>query len=164
MKSWTVRYDILEWRVEKNAFQIMLTRDPEVRQFLASHGCLLTEHFTGNNKIDPDFGVASMSMLFDGNAEGRNLIDLPSTKQNEGVKALVEQLVSWVPNAPKRQLTDLVMALWFAEIRAREVANTGSDQHFIDNGFLGAREADERIVFDFDEIAQNDFVLQGGML
>ena len=69
---------MVEWRVEKNAFQIMLTRDPEIRSFLAARGVLLAEHYTGNNKRDPDFGVASMSVLFDGWAEGTALIDIPS--------------------------------------------------------------------------------------
>lgn len=77
----------------------MLTQDREVRQFLASRGCVLKEHFTGNNKWDIDFGVSSMRDLF-GTWEqttGRGwkaivppLISLPSRVNSEGVKALVE--------------------------------------------------------------------------
>jgi len=100
MKTWTVKYGVMEWRVEKNAFQIMLTQDRDIRQFLASRGCTLKEHFTGSNKWDVDFGISSMRDLFgtwvhDGTARGYKavvppLIDLPSRVNSEGTKALVE--------------------------------------------------------------------------
>lgn len=164
MKTWTDRYGIQEWRVEKNAFQIFLTQDPEVREYLASRGCLLVEHYTGSQKMDPAFGVASMAALFDGWKEKRHLVHLPSPKQNEGIKALVEQLVTWAPELPKRQKTDCVMALWFAELRAREICKQTDFSDFVDNPFLGDRERDARIVFDFDEVALSDRVIAGGWL
>lgn len=120
MKDWTSRYGIVEWRVEKNAFQSMLTQDREVLEFLAGCGSVLREHFTGSNKHDVDFGVASMTILFQGWQDKNQLIDLPSTHSSEGTKALVEQLVTWHPAAPKTQKTDTVMALWFAELACRD--------------------------------------------
>lgn len=158
MTTWTSKYGIHEWRVEKNAFQIMLTQDREIRQFLASRGCVLKEHFTGTNKWDVDFGVASMRDLFGTWRKAVNaawepvlpaLISLP-TKQNEGVKALVEQLVTWYPDAPKSQKTDTVMALWFAEIRARELTDEGFGKSFLDNPFRVPRLADRQEVVDLD--------------
>jgi hypothetical protein len=124
IKDWTDKYSVSEWRVEKNAFQAMLTQDREVREYLSTRGAILKEHHTGNNKWDTDFGVASLTTLFSGHDEGTNLIEFPSTHASEGLKALIEQLVTWYPDAPKSQKTDCVMAFWFAELAARDrVAN-----------------------------------------
>lgn len=159
IRNWTIRFGVMEWRVEKNAFQIMLTQDREVRQFLASRGCTLKEHFTGNNKWDVDFGVSSMRDLFGTwvAVQGKNykasvppLIDLPSRVNSEGTKALVEQLVTWYPDAPKSQKTDTVMALWFCEIRARELTDEGYGKSHLDNPYLPPRLQADRMVVDLD--------------
>jgi len=124
IKDWTDKYGISEWRVEKNAFQAMLTQDREVREYLTARGATLKEHHTGNNKWDTNFGVASLTSLFHGHEDGTNLIEFPSTHMSEGLKALIEQLVTWYPDAPKSQKTDCVMAFWFAELAARDrIAN-----------------------------------------
>jgi hypothetical protein len=159
MKDWTVKYGIHEWRVEKNAFQIMLTQDRDIRQFLASRGCVLKEHFTGNNKWDVDFGVASMRDLFGTwvpETSGRGhrhvvppLIEFP-TRASEPMKAMAEQLVTWYPEAPKSQKTDTVMALWFCEIRARELTDEGFGKAFWDNPYAPERLLDKREVIDLD--------------
>jgi hypothetical protein len=118
IKEWTVKYGIHEWRIEKNAFQGFLTQDSDVRSFLATRGVTLADHFTGNNKHDAEFGVAAMSHLFE-----MGLIRLPRA-QTESVKALVAQLISWQPKLPKGVKTDIVMALWFAELRCQELVDT----------------------------------------
>jgi hypothetical protein len=120
IKDWTNKYKISEWRVEKNAFQTMLTQDREVREFLSQNGSMLREHHTGQNKWDTDFGVASLTTLFYGWDEDNALIEFPSTHSSEGLKALIEQLVTWYPDSPKSQKTDTVMALWFAELGCRD--------------------------------------------
>jgi len=120
IKDWTDKYQVSEWRVEKNAFQAMLTQDREVREYLSMRGATLKEHHTGNNKWDTDFGVASLTTLFHGYEEGNNLIEFPSTHMSEGLKALIEQLVTWYPDAPKSQKTDCVMAFWFTELAIRD--------------------------------------------
>jgi hypothetical protein len=120
IKDWTDKYHVSEWRVEKNAFQTMLTQDREVREYLTSKGATLKEHHTGNNKWDADFGVASLTTLFYGHEDGNALIEFPSTHQSEGLKSLIEQLVTWYPDAPKSQKTDCVMAFWFTELGCRD--------------------------------------------
>jgi hypothetical protein len=120
IKDWTDKYHVNEWRIEKNAFQTMLTQDREVREYLALNGSSLREHHTGQNKWDEDFGVASLSTLFDGYDEDKNLIEFPSSHASEGIKALIEQLVTWYPDAPKGQKKDCVMAFWFAELGCRD--------------------------------------------
>lgn len=140
MLALTERYGIKEWRVEENAYQRAILVDEPLRTGLGSQGCMLVPHWTGRNKIDPDFGVASMAPLFD-----TGLIELPSTAGFEAGKQLITQLISWVPGLNSNKLVqDLVMALWFFEIRAREIcANTlGGGGHFVNNRFLsrGARK------------------------
>jgi hypothetical protein len=117
IQLWTVKYKPQSWIIEKNAFQLYLTRDEGIRNFLANHGCSMTEHYTGSNKVDPDFGVASLAPLFT-----ERMISLPSSHNCEGVKGLVEQLVTWRPGIKGSELKqDLPMALWFAELKVREV-------------------------------------------
>ena len=153
--DWTEIYKPSEWIVEKNAFQAFLTQDEGIRQHLASRGVQLKEHHTGNNKWDAGFGVASMSTLFgtkqaDSKHHRDNLIHLPSD-QTENVKALIEQLITWSPTTKGK--TDMVMALWFCEIRAREMLNYGQyQQNHMRNPFLSRAEKQKRVVVNIDEL------------
>ena len=153
--DWTALYQPTEWIVEKNAFQSFLTQDEGIRQNLASRGVLLREHHTGSNKWDSGFGVASMSTLFgtkqfDGKHHRDNLIHLPSD-QTENIKALIEQLITWSPSTKGK--TDMVMALWFCEIRAREMLNQGMHKtHHMKNPFLSRYEVGKRTVINIDEL------------
>ena len=129
IKSWTEKYAIHEWRIEKNAFQAFLTQDQEIRQYLATRGTILTDHLTGNNKNDPQFGVAALTMLFD-----TGLISLPQPT-TEAMKALREQLLTWDPKMAQSKValrghkTDLVMALWFTEVRCQEFTMMSMDSN-----------------------------------
>jgi hypothetical protein len=159
IKEWTVKYRMNEWRIEKNAMNLMITQNREIREFLASRGCLLREHFTGSNKWDADFGVASMSMLFDGWENKKQLIRLPN-KSTEGVRSLIEQLTTWEPEQPGRKSkrkTDCVMALWFAEIRCRELVDEISrreETSFYNNPYLSERDRSRQVVVDLDYMSQ----------
>ena len=156
--NWTQLYSPSEWIIEKNAFQAFLTQDEGIKQFLASRGVLLKEHHTGQNKWDAGFGVASMATLFgtkqhDGKHHRDNLIHLPSD-QTENVKSLIEQLITWTPTTKGK--TDMVMALWFCEIRAREMLNYGQyATHHLKNPFLTSAEKRKRVVVNIDEMLAN---------
>jgi hypothetical protein len=63
---------------------------------------------------------------------------------------MAEQLVTWYPDAPKSQKTDTVMALWFCEIRARELTDEGFGKFWLDNPYMPDRMADRRQVVDLD--------------
>ena len=153
--DWTNVYTPAEWVVERNAFQSFLTQDEGIRQFLASKGTILREHHTGNNKWDAGFGVASMSTLFgtkqpDGKHHRDNLMHLPSD-QTENIKSLIEQLITWSPTTKGK--TDMVMALWFCEIKAREWLNQGiHTTHHMKNPFLSRFERGKRKVINIDEL------------
>lgn len=156
IKAWTDKYNIAEWRIEKNAFQTMLTQDREINQFLATRGCVLREHTTGQNKWDEDYGVASLSTLFFGWERGQALIELPATHQSEAAKALVEQLTTWAPKLPKHQRTDIVMALWFAELACRDRVQswTRFGTHHQKNPFATRWDLSQRHVVDLRELEQ----------
>lgn len=163
IKELTVKYKINEWRIEKNAMNLMVTQDREIKQFLAQRGCVLKEHFTGTNKWDVNFGIASMSSLFDGHERDENIIKLPR-KSTEGMRMLVEQLCTWFPDTKGK--TDLVMALWFAEIRARELADEFITTHHIPNPYLTERDRERQVVVDLDYLANkqmNGAGVQGWM-
>lgn len=155
MFEWTDAYKPSEWIVERNAFQSFLTQDEGIRRYLATRGVILREHHTGNNKWDAGFGVASMSTLFgtkqsDGKHHRDNLIHLPSD-QTENIKALIEQLITWSPTTKGK--TDMVMALWFCEIRAREIINNGQHNvHHLKNPFLTRAEKAKRVVVNLDDL------------
>jgi hypothetical protein len=131
--DWAAKYKITEWRVEQNAFQKFLTNDADLSQKLAGMGCVLVGHTTGDNKNDEELGVAAMESLF-----RNDLITLPRP-QTEAVRALIDQLSIWDPALAKRKkiLTDVVMSLWFCELRAIELVRTVS----LTNAF--SRRSDE---------------------
>lgn len=154
IQGWTEKYGVNEWRIERNAFQAFLTRDAELLSWLASRGATLTEHMTGSNKHDEGFGVMAMSALF-----ANGLIHLPNSSTDR-VKSLIEQLVVWAPDAGKRQKTDLVMALWFAELRALElVSRVQRDKMYRDNHFTTRGDKSGRFVLSANDV--DSFALSG---
>lgn len=128
IEDWVEKYKPQELRIEINAHQKAYALDDNLRNYLAAHGCQLNSHFTGKNKWDTSFGVASMSSLFGSTRDGRfqdnNLIELPSNEGSEGLKTLVQELITWKPET--KNPTDCVMALWFAVIRVRELMQQSS--------------------------------------
>ena len=128
IEDWVEKYRPQELRIEINAHQKAYALDENLRNFLASYGCQLNSHFTGKNKWDTSFGVASMTMLFgntrDGRFEDNNIMEIPSNEGSEGIKTLVQQLITWKPDT--KNPTDTVMALWFAIIRIRELMQNTS--------------------------------------
>jgi len=140
IKEVTTTYGVNEWVIEKNAFQLFLTTDPEITAYLATRGVKMTPHYTSRNKSDPDFGVASIAPLFGSTRRinegaGRevhnkdNLIELPDQNLSQGIKTLIEELMLWIPGKRGTQLRqDGPMALWFFELRARQILGFDRDR------------------------------------
>ena len=80
-----------------------------------------------------------------------NLIELPSQEGSEGIKSLIQQLITWKPDT--RGKTDCVMALWFCELRAREIIGTTK----IGQSHLQNRWATPRQLSNRGSINLNDF-------
>lgn len=123
-------YGVHELVIESNAYASWIIHDEGIQAYCRDHGIQITPHYTGHNKQDPDFGVATMQPLFGTLREkheggekvhaGDNVIHLPDPDFSAGVKALIEQLLTWVPGKLGKQLRqDGPMTLWFAELRAR---------------------------------------------
>ena len=152
-------YNPKEWVIETNAFQGFLVYDEDLGRHMASRGIVIKPHHTGSNKKDPEFGVASMSGLFGtklveqgvSKHNDDNLIHLPST-QGYGVKVLVEELVSWNPDVPTRKRRqDTVMALWFCELRAREVIQRSSGRpSYMTNNYRSDVDRERQVTIDLD--------------
>ena len=123
LEEWIVKYKPQELRIEINAHQKAYVLDDVLNEYCQAHGVQLKPHYTSKNKWDSNFGVASMASLFgtiqDNRFQDNNLIELPSNEGSEGLKTLVQQLITWKPDT--RNPTDCVMALWFAIIRIREL-------------------------------------------
>lgn len=132
MKEVTVEFGVHEWRVEKTGLLQFFTQDAALRMWFSTRGVKFTEHMTGSNKWDAGFGISSMASLFGEYDKAHDdpygawreitapLIELPRPNL-DGIKALLHQLITWTPDLdPNKVPCDLVMALWFAEIGARE--------------------------------------------
>ena len=159
MEDWIDRYHPNELRIEINAHQKSYALDEELRIWLGSKGVAMRSHFTGKNKWDTSFGVAGMSGLFgtfeDNKHDGNNLIELPSHENNEHVKALINQLITW--KADTKSPTDLVMALWFCEIRAKEMLQHGQYQKsHLHNRYASRRSLGQRGSVNLDEWASEN--------
>jgi hypothetical protein len=140
IKDVTEVYGVNGWVIENNGFQGFLVNLPEIKTFLATRGVRMQGHWSSTNKADPDFGISSMSGLFGSIAlsagavdkavhNGDNLIQIPDPAGCEGLKVLIEQLLIWEPGKSGKELPqDGPMALWFAEIRAREILGHQSEQ------------------------------------
>ena len=148
------RYRPQEFRVEINAHQKAYSLDDELRNWLAAYGVRLDAHFTGKNKWDTSFGVASMSNLFgtirDEKFQKNNIIELPSSEGSEGIKALTQQLLTWKPNTKGK--TDTVMALWFAIIRIRELMQSNSNTSmYLNNRWATKAQMNNRYAINLDD-------------
>ncbi len=165
IKEWADAYKPHTVIVESNAFQLFLTKDEGITQFLATRGIAYRPHHTGNNKQDPDYGVASLAPLFGTKVKregqeatkhaGDNLIELPDASRSEHVKKMVDQLVSWQAGKRGKQLKmDAVMALWFCEIVARETLHKAQGiSNFMPNEFASINDIENRYVVNLDELA-----------
>jgi hypothetical protein len=95
-----------------------------------------------------------MSMLFGNTRDGRfqdnNIIELPSNEGSEGLKTLVQELITWKPDT--RNPTDCVMALWFAVIRIREMMQQSSNaSKWMQNRWTTQAQASRRQAVNLDE-------------
>ena len=154
IEGWVEKYHPQELRIETNAHQKAYALDENLRTYLASAGVRFSSQFTGRNKWDTSFGVAAMSGLFGtmrGNShQSDNLIEIPSQEGSEGIKALIQQLITWKPDTKGK--TDCVMALWFCELRARElIGTTRMSQSHIPNKWATRQQQSTRYIVNLND-------------
>lgn len=153
IEDWVITYQPMELIVEINAHQKSYALDEDLNQWLAGFGVRLKPHFTGKNKWDTNYGVAGMATLFgtlrDGKANHDGLIELPDNT-NEHVKALTQQLITW--KADTKNPTDVLMALWFCELRCKELINLGrSKQTHVANRWATRKNVEEQYAYSLND-------------
>jgi hypothetical protein len=97
--------------IEVNAYQKALGNDERLRNLSRLRGFRIHQHTTGINKLDPDFGVASMASVF---TDGQ--IEWPwGDEPTRAIMGILEaELLAWRDGVPTRKLRqDTVMSLWF---------------------------------------------------
>ena len=154
LEEWIVKYKPQELRIEINAHQKAYVLDDVLNEYCAAHGVQLRPHYTSKNKWDSNFGVASMASLFgtihDGRYQDNGIIELPSNEGSEGLKSLVQQLITWKPET--KNPTDCVMALWFAIIRIRELMQqTGLGSKYQTNRWATRSQRSGRTSINLDD-------------
>jgi hypothetical protein len=76
------------------------------------------------------------------------------------MKALIEQLVTWFPQSKAKQ--DTVMALWFAETRARELVNDIESVFHVNNEYQSERDKRRQVTVDLDFLSQTSMANGAG--
>jgi len=152
VQAWTTRYGILEWRIEDNGLNKYIAQDEEILKWCRSRGTGVFGHLTNQNKWDSQFGVATMANMFLGSEQGINMLELPSRRNHAGMMALVEQLVSWYPTQGQNKMPtqDCVMALWFAELRARHIADELDGTTHLSSPYRSSIESEQQVTIDID--------------
>jgi hypothetical protein len=128
-------YGVSRVRIEINAYQKALARDPRLEKASKEHHFIIDEWFTTDKKWEPSMGIPLLSRHME---QGRFSVpyELPQDKQK--AEALLSQLVRY-PNEPN----DIVMALWLADlslislidqsrIRAPKQLDASAPQHILD--------------------------------
>lgn len=170
IRDFVARYQVREVIVERNAFQGFLSRQRDLIDFCYAHGALLTEHYTGSEKWSDELGIAALAPLFLSCAEhdietdewtprpvADRLITLPNPRFATFVDQMIAQLTTWQPRERVRAQTsptDLVMALWFANIGVQKVIDRAAAvPRHLSNPFLTRADARDRAVVNLVELA-----------
>lgn len=143
MIAWADQYPLTEARVESNGLQSQLFQyDRELVNHLTSRGVRVVPHITGRNKWDPQFGVESMGPLFYNKQVVLPYGDINSRKKTD-------QLVDQLSQFPMGQVSDLVMATWFAELGAKEILQRFRMPAFDERSRVPSRIRNKRVMVDF---------------
>ena len=145
MRRWSADYPLSEWRVENNGLQAQLFQyNTEMQQdLIGKYGTRVVPHNTqGSNKWDPVFGVESMAPLF-----RQQMVSIPWA--NTGSRARFQPLVEQLLQFPTGAVSDLVMALWFSDLAARDRLRRASVPMFNDRMKVPNRVRKRRHVVDF---------------
>jgi predicted DNA-binding protein (UPF0251 family) len=144
--EWAERYPLREVRVEVNGLQAQLFQyNDQLNAALVSKGVRLAPHITHKgNKWDPQFGVESMASLYHNGMISTPWADANARKK---FKELEAQLLQF----PMGTVTDLVMAMWFAELGCRDIKKRSEISPFDNRRRVPRRIGRRRAVVDFGE-------------
>ena len=95
-------------RIEINAYQKALARDPRLKAASLEHRFIIDEWFTTDKKWDPSMGIPLLSRHME---QGRFSVPYMLPQDKQKAEAMLTQLVRY-PAEPN----DVVMALWLADL------------------------------------------------
>ena len=95
-------------RIEINAYQKALARDPRLKKASLDHKFIIDEWFTTDKKWDPSMGIPLLSRHME---QGRFSVPYMLPQDKQKAEAMLTQLVRY-PAEPN----DVVMALWLADL------------------------------------------------
>ena len=103
-------------RIEINAYQKALARDPRLAEASLQNRFIIDEWFTTDKKWDPTMGIPLLSRHME---QGRFSVPYSLPQDKQKAEALLTQLVRY-PAEPN----DIVMALWLADLSAVSLIDT----------------------------------------
>lgn len=152
---WADTYPLYELRVESNGLQSQIVQyNEEIIRELALRGIRVVPHITsGNagvnaktavNKWDTQFGVESTAPLYNA-----GLISIPWGNRHAAAKfePYIQQLLGF----PMAQVSDLVMADWFAELGIKDLLKRANLPLFDERKHIPNRLKRKRVIVDFGE-------------
>ncbi len=111
MRDWFEKYGVTMWVVEDNAYQSVFFDDPRTKNLASELGLDIRPTHTGQNKHDPDFGVAGMAPLFH---DGQVVLPYAGQDARRKTEAYIKQLINFTGDlVKKRGVSDILMASWF---------------------------------------------------
>ena len=128
-------YRVDRVRIEINAYQAALARDPRLAKAALEYKFIIDEWFTTDKKWDPHMGIPLLSRHME---QGRFSVPHALPQDKQMAEAMLTQLVRY-PGEPN----DIVLALWLADLsliqlidQSRTVSTTQLDpnvpQHILD--------------------------------
>jgi hypothetical protein len=114
MREWSEKYGVSQWVVEDNAYQSVFFGDPRTRALAAELMLDIKPTTTGQNKHDPDFGVAGMAPLFH---QGQVVLPYAVGEARRKTDQYLRQLSNFTGDTvgvnKRKHLSDILMASWF---------------------------------------------------
>ncbi len=110
-------YKVARVRIEINAYQKALARDPRLKAASLEHRFIIDEWFTTDKKWDPGMGIPLLSRHME---QGRFSVPYMLPQDRQKAEALLSQLVRY-PASPN----DTVFGLWLADLSLISLIDQG---------------------------------------
>lgn len=111
--SFVEAYQPQRVRIEKNAYQAALARDPRLTGQQGVLGFRIDEWHTDDRKNDPSLGIPTIQHMI---KEGRLSVPWQHVEDQEYMEEFIRAFIRW-PKKPN----DIPMAMWLAELSLREL-------------------------------------------
>lgn len=149
--DWSEKYPLRELRVEVNGLQAQIFQyNQELQTKMANRGVRVVPHITHGNKggkWDPQFGVEAMSTLYHNGVISTPWQDINSREKFKQLEAQLQQF-------PMGAQSDLVMAMWFAELGCKDIMQRQTVAPFDPRMRVPSRVANRRRILNFGERSQ----------